>query len=63
VFLLSFAAVRRLSNLDYYISKIQIGRKRNGIQPWTRGQKMAYLERSRGKEKVWDIEIDVFFHS
>ena len=42
-------AVRHFSNLDYYISKIQIGGKKNGIQQRTGEQEMAYLERSRGK--------------
>jgi hypothetical protein len=46
---LVFIAVRRLSNLDFNISKIQIGGKKNGIQQRTGEQKMAYLERSRGK--------------
>ncbi len=51
-------AVRRLSNLDFNISKIQIGGKKNGIQQRTGEQKMAYLERSRGKKYYGSMELN-----
>ena len=46
---LVFVVVLRPLHLDFNISKIQIGGKKNGIQQRTGEQEMAYLERIRGK--------------
>ena len=46
---LVFVVVLRPLHLDFNISKIQIGGKKDGIQQRTGEQEMAYLERSREK--------------